>query len=67
MLILSFICMYRRSFFTFRFFEARNKCYLVKKNSMICTACVFQVKILHFPSIMSLTFLASTKRNFSIR
>ena len=24
-------CMYRRSFFTFRFFEARNKCYLVKK------------------------------------
>ena len=31
MSILSFICMYRRSFFTFRFFEARNKCYLVKK------------------------------------
>ena len=29
-----------------------------------CSVCVVQVKILQFPSIMSLTSLASTKRNF---
>ena len=29
-----------------------------------CLVCVVQIKILEFPSIMSLTSLASTKRNF---
>ena len=29
-----------------------------------CSVCVVQVKILQFPSIMSLTSSASTKRNF---
>ena len=29
-----------------------------------CSVCVVQVKILEFPSIMSLTSSASTKRNF---